>query len=166
MNVYRFSFIFIVLMVLSSCDKQSSSPVEMRTLTQKALIKNMTGNDVTITLSQELCLDEEQPELSYTALVKSDSSLVVAYVDLVYPVSVEIESDYYVNISKLMDVMPRYIAIEYQDGAREEYNFVYNSGGGSPSNPTNLNCYHKLDSEESSDVVLFQYNLVSWTFSE
>ena len=99
MNVYRFSFIFIVLMVLSSCDKQSSSPVEMRTLTQKALIKNMTGNDVTITLSQELCLDEEQPELSYTALVKSDSSLVVAYVDLVYPVSVEIESDYYVNIS-------------------------------------------------------------------
>ena len=45
MNVYRFSFIFIVLLVLSSCDKQSSSPVEMRTLTQKALIKNMTGID-------------------------------------------------------------------------------------------------------------------------
>ncbi len=51
MNVYRLSFIFIALIVLFSCDRQSSSPIEMRTLTQKALIKNMTGNDVTITLS-------------------------------------------------------------------------------------------------------------------
>lgn len=165
MNVYRLSFIFIALIVLFSCDRQSSSPIEMRTLTQKALIKNMTGNDVTITLSQEQCFDEE-PELSYTALVKSDSSLVVAYVDLVYPVSVNIDADYYLNMLNLVNVMPRYIAIEYPDGAREEYNFVYNSDDGSTSNPTNLGDYHKLDTGESSNIVLFQYDLVSLTLSE
>ena len=124
MNVYRLSFIFIALIVLFSCDRQSSSPIEMRTLTQKALIKNMTGNDVTITLSQEQCFDEE-PELSYTALVKRDSSLVVHYVDL-----------------------------------------VYNSDEASTSNPTTLENYHKLDTGESSNIVLFQYDLVSSTFPE
>ncbi len=62
--------------------------------------------------------------------------------------------------------MPRYIAIEYPDGAREEYNFVYNSDDGSTSNPTNLGDYHKLDTGESSNIILFQYDLVSLTLSE
>lgn len=129
-----------ILVVCISCSR--IDPVDLQSLTQYALIKNVTGEEVMLVLSPYKYSGAES-SVTDTVLLKNDEVAVVAAVDLVYHTSIP---DYENLETLLQSVLPKYVSVEFLDGSKYEY--FQSSAMSEQPNPTYIQWYEAISETE------------------
>lgn len=129
-----------ILVVCISCSR--IDPVDLQSLTQYALIKNVTGEEVMLVLSPYKYSGAES-FVTDTVLLKNDEVAVVATVDLVYHTSIP---DYENLETLLQSVLPKYVSVEFLDGSKYEY--FQSSAMSEQPNPTYIQWYEAISETE------------------
>lgn len=129
-----------ILVVCISCSR--IDPVGLQSLTQYALIKNVTGEEVMLVLSPYKYSGAES-SVTDTVLLKNDEVAVVAAVDLVYHTSIPNNE----NLETLLQsVLPKYVSVEFLDGSKYEY--FQSSAMSEQPNPTYIQWYEAISETE------------------
>lgn len=130
----------VILVVCISCSR--IDPVDLQSLTQYALIKNVTGEEVMLVLSPYKYSGAES-SVTDTVLLKNDEVAVVAAVDLVYHTSIPDNE----NLETLLQsVLPKYVSVEFLDGSKYEY--FQSSAMSEQPNPTYIQWYEAISETE------------------
>ena len=129
-----------ILVVCISCSR--IDPVDLQSLTQYALIKNVTGEEEMLVLSPYK-YSGAQSSVTDTVLLKNDEVAVVAAVDLVYHTSIPDNE----NLETLLQsVLPKYVSVEFLDGSKYEY--FQSSAMSEQPNPTYIQWYEAISETE------------------